>query len=296
METCTDRRLARAPDVCHDGHAMTRTPRVIRWAPAVTSAVALLVTMASAAAAEPVEVSAVVLAARGDRVYLETAASAALVSGDRIAILDRERTLATAVITRVYEPDLAVATLRSGSLAGAIHLDSLRVRVDRDRTPPPLLRVGYPSWRRTAAGAPCRRPRLSPAIDTLGYRPVSPSEPHRLVRDTSITVAAPWPDTLVIRFFDDSADEEIALERGEIDAAVFWPGELSRHMRDNPRFRDTAQHPAVAPTAAPAESTTTAADPRHAWPTLCAPGIRPRIDALGRAALAGLIVCGAPSR
>jgi len=46
------------------------------------------------------------------------------------------------------------------------------------------------------------------------------------------------PDTLVVRTFEDATDEEIALERGELDAAVFWPGELSAHMRSDARFRD----------------------------------------------------------
>jgi len=46
------------------------------------------------------------------------------------------------------------------------------------------------------------------------------------------------PDTLTVRAFSDPTDEEIALERGELDVAVFWPGELSAHMRSDERFRD----------------------------------------------------------
>jgi len=54
---------------------------------------------------------------------------------------------------------------------------------------------------------------------------------------TPVAARAPWPDTLSIRFFDDAADEEIALERGELDVAVFWPGELSSQVRDHPRWQ-----------------------------------------------------------
>jgi len=54
---------------------------------------------------------------------------------------------------------------------------------------------------------------------------------RRLVRPPG-AAASPWPDTLVVRRFADPADEEIALERGELDAAVFWPGEVSPRAGD----------------------------------------------------------------
>jgi hypothetical protein len=40
-----------------------------------------------------------------------------------------------------------------------------------------------------------------------------------------------------VRLFDDATDQEIALERGELDVAIFWPGERSIHLRDAPRWR-----------------------------------------------------------
>jgi hypothetical protein len=40
-----------------------------------------------------------------------------------------------------------------------------------------------------------------------------------------------------VRFHDESSDAEIALARGELDVAVFWPGEPSTHLR--------AGHPGV---------------------------------------------------
>jgi hypothetical protein len=49
------------------------------------------------------------------------------------------------------------------------------------------------------------------------------------------------PDTLLVRTFTDAADQEIALERGEVDVAVFWPGEPSARMRADPRWRGFAR-------------------------------------------------------
>ena len=274
--------------------------RLSWWIPparAVITAAALLVATGPTSSAAPVEVGAIVLAVRENRVYLEVPPSAALQSGLTIAFLSGERAIATAVITRVYDSEIAVATLSSGSLAGVANLEGLRVTVDRHPAPPALLRLGYPSSRRVTKDFRCRNARLSPALEALGYRAVSRSDPHRLVRDTSITADAPWPDTLLVRFFDESADQEIALERGELEVAVFWPGELSKHMRESPRFKDPGMAPrsgGAADTAA--GGTATAANPADARPIVCAPEIRPLVDALGRGILADLIVCDAPRR
>jgi hypothetical protein len=260
---------------------------------AVITSAALLVATGPTSSAPPVEVGAIVLAVRESRVYLEVPPAAALQSGLTITLLFGERAIATAVITRVYESEFAVATLSSGSLAGVANLEGLRVTVDRHPTPPALLRLGYPSSRRVTTAFACRKARLSPTLEALGYRAVSRSNPHRLVRDTSITTGSPWPDTLLVQFFDESADEEIALERGELDVAVFWPGELSKHMRESPRFLDLgmARHSEGVADTAVAGGAADGANPRNAWPIVCAPEIRPVVDALGRAALTDLIVC-----
>lgn len=274
-----------------------RLPWSIPPTSAVISSVALLFATTSSAA--PIDAGVTVLAIRESRVYLEVLPSAALQNGLPITFLLGERTIATAVITRIYDSELAVATLSSGSLTGVANVQELRVTVDHHPTPPALLRVGYPSSRRATRDVACRRARLSPALETLGYRAVSRSDPQRLVRDTSMTADAPWPDTLVVRFFDEAADQEIALERGELDVAVFWPGELSKHMRESARFRDLAiaRNP-VDPADPPAveAGTDDGVQPRSAWPVVCGPEIRPVIEALGRGALADLIVCDAPRR
>jgi hypothetical protein len=53
----------------------------------------------------------------------------------------------------------------------------------------------------------------------------------RLVAADSVRAGIVWPETLFVRFFGDRADEEIALERGELDLGVFWPGEPSARSR-----------------------------------------------------------------
>jgi hypothetical protein len=105
-----------------------------------------------------------------------------------------------------------------------------------------LLRVGLPGRGRTnllfACGVPGLAPRLGPtsyAADTSG------AGGHRLVRTPEPGDAPIAPDTLLVRLFADAADEEIALERGEVDVAVFWPGELSARMRGDARWRDAAR-------------------------------------------------------
>jgi hypothetical protein len=61
-----------------------------------------------------------------------------------------------------------------------------------------------------------------------------------LERDRSDPATAQWPDTLLVRLFDEATDEEIGLMRGELDVAVFWPGELSTQMREDPKWKDFA--------------------------------------------------------
>jgi hypothetical protein len=57
----------------------------------------------------------------------------------------------------------------------------------------------------------------------------------RMTRDS--IPSSIWPDTLHVFLFYDPLDEEIALERGELDVAIFWPGELSRRIREDVRWR-----------------------------------------------------------
>jgi hypothetical protein len=111
------------------------------------------------------------------------------------------------------------------------------------------LRVGLPA---------ARRPNLLFQCDSLakdatrgvwiGSQGAHAPIAYRWVRERRPALDAPAPrdpgasptDTLLLIPFDESTDEEIALERGELDAAVFWPGELSARMRNDARWRDPA--------------------------------------------------------
>ena len=86
------------------------------------------------------------------------------------------------------------------------------------------LRIGLPTGRGNLLFACTPPPSTDPP---RGYR--ADSAGRGFVRNDAGMEA--WPETLAIARFADAADQEIALERGEIDLAVFWPGELSGRMR-----------------------------------------------------------------
>jgi hypothetical protein len=107
------------------------------------------------------------------------------------------------------------------------------------------LRVGLPATRRGNLLFTCDAPanlHLAPHVGSASYASDSLDPTGRrwirLPRPASDSAGALAPDTLVVRAFGDATDEEIALERGELDVAVFGPGELSARMRSNERFRD----------------------------------------------------------
>ena len=121
------------------------------------------------------------------------------------------------------------------------------------------LRVGLPGRGRANLLFDCSAPVPIPRLSYWPYEPDSldPGS-HRWLRGTqddswrqwdnsgrneppAVTPMAAFPDTLILRFYDDVTDQEIALERHEVDVAVFWPGELPARMRADPRWRD-AEH------------------------------------------------------
>ncbi len=177
--------------------------------------------------------------ARRERVVLAAADTLTLEPGGRLSFLERGRTVATGEVTRVVDRDIAVARLTSGSLARVKKLERLRVLFEPPRMPArSMLRLGVPGPGRANLLFRCEGLVLDAASPARGYRTDALVEHgYRLVRGTELTSSAPWPDTLLLRLFDEAADEEIALERGELDAGVFWPGELSSHMREDPRWR-----------------------------------------------------------
>src|SRR5262249_37331725 len=129
---------------------------------------------------------------------------------------------------------------------GQKHLERLRVAGALPPAPRfAVLRVGLPG-RREGLVTGCGDAVIRGELGGAAYRETTISvELRRLVR----VVAAPdsgsplAPDTLLVRLFRDAADEEFALERGEIDVGVFLPGELSTRMRRDPRWRSFVRVP-----------------------------------------------------
>jgi hypothetical protein len=179
-----------------------------------------------------------VVLVRESRVYLALADSSSVRVGDRVDFRLRGRELAAGTATRVLG-ELAVVEISAGSIAKVHKLDRLEVSAQRaNLASRARLRLGYPAATRSTLWFACERVDFLPPLPTGAYRLGASSErERRAVRDPSVLVGAPWPDTLVAHFFDDADDEEIALERGDLDVAVFWPGELSRHMREQSRWQ-----------------------------------------------------------
>ena len=215
---------------------------VIEFRPArgvLAAALLGLLGLAAPAMAAPREVKASVVWVRDERVYLTSPDSSALAQGVRLTFLYRGQPLASGEVARVYDRDLALATLTSGSLEKVKKLDRLRVLAQPPPLPDvPMLRIGYPARGRCSLPSTSGQMTVMPPILGEKFRVEASGEnSYRLVRRGMWMGGFLWPDTLLIRLFEEAADEEIALERGELDVAVFWPGELSAHARENPRWQ-----------------------------------------------------------
>jgi hypothetical protein len=167
-----------------------------------------------------------VIWAHGDRAYLVARDSVSVTVGSSLRFFDKKKEVASGMVLVIEDSTLVVAKITTGNLARVKRLD--RIRVDAELAPwvRTKLRIGMPSRERTQPFFECRQLALNPGA-------------YEVIADTSQgsrTLVRPrtkgLPDTLVVRQFSDAADEEIALERGEIDAAVFWPGEASAHIRE----------------------------------------------------------------
>lgn len=181
-----------------------------------------------------------VVFAREDRVYIAAADSLRPADGDSLAFSNGGKIVATGVVTGAYGADLAAVRLTSGSLGGVKSLERLRVQTRHPLfTAPSVLHVGLPGPNRANLLFGC--PNMT-IVGPAAMGTVAADRPsdrvYRLVRDPRLSTHVPlWPDTLLVRLFDEPTDEEIALERGELDVAVFWPGELSPHIREQSRWR-----------------------------------------------------------
>ena len=188
----------------------------------------LLAALPGLGAAESAPLDARVVWVRGPYAYVAARDSLAILPYSRLTFALKSKPVATAVVERSVDGAMVVARVTSGSLAGVKHLDRVRILVEPpDR--PRLLRIGFPSANR--------------AHLVFGYDSVTVATPRgyvlegeapslRMIRSLDSPDVERWPDTLLVRTFDDPTDREIALERGELDVALFGPGEISSRMRE----------------------------------------------------------------
>jgi hypothetical protein len=169
----------------------------------------------------------------GPRAYVAWSDSVKPAPGDTVAFVRGGRKVAWGEIAAVVDGEMLMVRLSAGTLERAGRIDRLRVvharRSDASRT---RLRVGYPSPARRTLLFACDDTRPDPGPGSP-YQPAGASEGWEcLVRRAWIPAGPGLPDTLLARSFDDATDEEIALERGDLDVALFWPGEMSTRLRE----------------------------------------------------------------
>jgi len=182
---------------------------------------------------EPREIPARVVWAKGPRAYVAALDSGAFEPRLRLSFVDRRRTLATGEIDGLLDGTLASVRLASGSLDRVKRLDRLRVLAEEvEPRAWPVLRVGVPAGTRENLAIDCASASITLPFAPELYR-VEPAGGAALrgVKLAATGAAAAWPETLVVRPYADAVDQEIALERGDIDVAVFWPGEPSARLR-----------------------------------------------------------------
>jgi len=246
--------------------------------------------LASAAGAGPASLDARVVWVRHPSAYVASRDSLPLAPFMLLTFTSKGQPVASGEVERRVDAGMAVVRITSGSLAGVKHLDRLRVVVEPPK-PPRRLRVGFPSEQRPDPLSPCGRLRLEPPLAPGSYRVDNvegADRGYRITTEPGVDLGIPWPETLVVRIFDDAADQEIALERGEIDLAVFRPGELSAHMRDHPRWKDPLTGVSAR---GPTGSIPGAPSLEH--PVLCEPRFRPYLSSLGANVMVNLFACGA---
>ncbi len=222
---CTDRHRERSPSVV-GFHANARG--------ALRLALLALVLLAPRAANAQDRADAPRIVHRaGDRLYVASADSGSIAPGMTVRVFDREREIAVGQVTGVLDGVLASVRLTRGLIDSDARLERLHLVLEPAPLLAPLsLRIGLPAPGRGGLAASCADARLDLAALPRAYRAETLGvETYRLLAADSVQSVPAWPETLFVRMFGDRADEEIALERGELDVAVFWPGEPSARLR-----------------------------------------------------------------
>ena len=185
-------------------------------------------------------IDAKVVWANAGRAYVASVTPLPLRTGDLLTFLDGKKVAASGKVSDVLDGTLAIARLTSGTLSPGKKLEKLRILSERPRLRPvDVLRIGIPA--RSNSLFACGTPSVRSPLPRAAFRGEAMTvRSFILERDRSDPTTAQWPDTLLVRLFDEATDEEIGLMRGELDVAVFWPGELSTQMREDPKWKDFA--------------------------------------------------------
>ena len=269
--------------------------------------IAMVATLCAAgnALAKPVSLpGARVIWQRAGHVYVVLGDSTVVEPADTLLLDAGKKEIAKAAVVDLAEGGLIVGLVHSGSLDRERRLDRLRVRMERRALPSPaVLRFGVPSATRAAVTFGCdawmlRSPSSASyrveSTGRLSYRMIQDRD--RGTTDAADAVAVSWPDTILVSLFDDAAEQEIALERGDVDVALFGPGELSSRLRNDPRWRHRlfADGGALADSAA---DSTAARSTRHIpFPVLTPPDLVPYVRALGPSEILRMLDCGGRRR
>lgn len=218
------------------------TPPRVQQTALVGAALALM-TCVAPARAEWRDLPARVVWTRSGFVYVASPDSGVLSPGMGLRFVRGNRERAGGTVLSLLDPWLALARLESGALAGEKRLDRLRVRgMDPIAKRVGSLRLGLPGRKRVNLLFACARTGVNTRFADANYDVDSlAGGALRLRRVADGFPASGAPDTLHVRFFSDAADQEIALERGELDVAVFWPGEGSTRLRSDAPRRHTAR-------------------------------------------------------
>lgn len=220
---CQVKTSHRGTRLCPRGHALA------------VLVVAALSATPSFANPEMKPLAAEVVWTRGNRAHVASTDSIPVEVGDLLDFQVRGKTAAAGTVAEIHEAGLITARITSGTLDRVKKLRDIRIRTE----PAPLLRlstmrIGVPGRHRRCRLFACSPVWLSYGWGApRGYRstqfagtPVTSG----FVRIDSISLDHAWPDTIVFVPFDDATDQEIGVDRGDVDLAIFWPGEPFRNV------------------------------------------------------------------
>lgn len=234
--TRSDRvRVDTLPAVAHTSAASVRSAA----SRGVCAALLFFCGLAPGARAEMRDLDARVIWSRSDLIYVASPDSGVLSLGMSLSIRRGPRELVRGHVERLHEPRLAVVRVTSGLLAGEDRLDELRVfREPGTDAWPASLRVGLPARARRNLLFGCDAPGVASLFAGEHYQVDTLTGGTLRMRRSITSPRVPLaPDTIEVAFFAEATDAEIALERGDLDVAVFWPGELSARMRTGDRAK-----------------------------------------------------------